>query len=97
MPLVYCNVGNRSVHITYSDALRKYVIEEVAHDIIQPLPDVYPCLADYYMNPLSVDFTQVLNQYVERGIYKANINLDYVVRTYLDLFNDESLQFRPNC
>lgn len=57
MPLVYCNLEGRSFHISYNDALKKYEIEEVEHDVIQPLPDVYPCLADYYMDPLTIDFT----------------------------------------
>lgn len=34
MPLVYCNLEGRSFHISFDETLKRYVIDEVQHDVI---------------------------------------------------------------
>ena len=87
--MVYCNQGGRSFRVLYDEARGKYAADEVEHDMVQPLPDVYPCMADYYVDPRGLDFTRVLNACVGRGICKVCLDLEYVVSTYLGLFGDE--------
>lgn len=97
VPLVYCNQGGRSFRVLYDEARGKYAADEVEHGVVQPLPDVYPCMADYYVDPRGLDFTRVLSACVGRGICKVCLDLECVVSTYLNLFGDPSVKFSPRC